>query len=53
MDKRKRKGHKAREYYRTSESISAIRVGVGGADSLGLEALPAVWEYGDGAVGDI
>jgi hypothetical protein len=50
-DKRNRKCHKAREYYRTSENISAIVVGVGGADSLGLEALPTVWEYGDGEVG--
>ena len=26
-------------------------MGVGGADGLGLETLPAVWEYGDGEVG--
>ena len=51
LAKRNRRGPRAYEHYRASQDISAMVVGVGGAGSLGLEALPAVWEYGDGEVG--
>jgi hypothetical protein len=53
IDKKNRRGHRAREHYRTRSRISAILVGVGGAKRLGLEALSAVWEPGDSEVGDI
>jgi hypothetical protein len=50
LDKGNRRGPRADEHYRTSQNISAIAVRVGRADGLGLEALPALWEYGDGEV---
>jgi len=38
-DRRNRRGPRAGEHFGRRQSISAISVGIGRADSLGLEAL--------------
>ena len=49
--KTKKKGRKAREYCRTREGILPMAVCLGADDGLGLEAMSALWKYGDGEVG--
>jgi hypothetical protein len=51
IDKKNRRGHRAREHYRARTRISAILEGVGRAWGVGLEAVSALWESGDGEVG--
>ena len=51
IDKKNRRGHRAREHYRARSRISAILEGDGRAWGVGMEAMFALWEPGDGEVG--
>jgi len=51
IDKKNRRGHRAREHYRARSRISAILERDSRARGVGMEAVSALWEPGDGEVG--